>query len=243
MIVENELLAYPKYKIFQDPERFNFSLDSMLLGYFATVNKKMKNVVDLCTGNAPIPLYLTLRTKAFITGVEIQKNSFDLAVKSVKINNKEDQIKILNDDVKNISQKLGHQSCDLVTCNPPYFKYKETSNINKNEALTIARHEVLLTLDDVCKEVSLLLNNGGYFAMVHRPERFLEIIDCLRKYRLEPKRVQFVYPNKDSTANHLLIEAKKNGNPGLTFLKPLIVYEKPGIWSKEILEIYNLKEE
>ena len=121
MEVINDLLGYDGLKIVQDPELFSFSIDSILLASFATINRKTKRVIDLCSGNAPIPLYLSLRTKYPIVGVEIQKKPFQLAQKSVIINNKEEQIEIINDDLKGISKKFGQQSFDLVTCNPPFF--------------------------------------------------------------------------------------------------------------------------
>ena len=241
MEVINDLLGYPGLKIVQDPEMFSFSIDSMILGYFATINKKVNNIVDFCTGNAPIPLYLTLRTKAHITGIEIQKKVYELALKSVKMNNKDNQISLLNEDLKGISSRI-KERVDLVTCNPPFFKLNETSNINKSEYKTIARHEVKITLEECVYEASKLLSTGGYFAMVHRPDRLVEILEVMKKYKLEPKRLQFIYPKIDSEPNHILIEGIKDGNPGLKVLKPLIVYEN-GKWSKEILEIYNLKEE
>ena len=241
MEVINDLLGYPGLKIVQDPDMFSFSIDSMILGYFATINKKVNNIVDFCTGNAPIPLYLTLRTKAHITGIEIQKKVYELAVKSVKMNNKDNQISLLNEDLKGISSRI-KEKVDLVTCNPPFFKLNETSNINKSEYKTIARHEVKITLEECVQEASKLLSTGGYFSMVHRPDRLVEILEVMKKYKLEPKRLQFIYPKIDSEPNHILIEGIKDGNPGLKVLKPLIVYEN-GKWSKEILEIYNLKEE
>ena len=241
MEVINDLLGYPGLKIIQDPEMFSFSIDSMILGYFATINKKVNNIVDFCTGNAPIPLYLTLRTKAHITGIEIQKKVYELALKSVKMNNKDNQITLLNEDLKGISNRL-KEKVDLITCNPPFFKLNETSNINKSEYKTIARHEVKITLEECVLEASKILSTGGYFAMVHRPDRLVEILEVMKKYKLEPKRLQFIYPKIDSEPNHILIEGIKDGNPGLKVLKPLIVYEN-GKWSKEILEIYNLKEE
>jgi len=241
MEVINDLLGYPGLKIVQDPDMFSFSIDSMILGYFATINKKVNNIVDFCTGNAPIPLYLTLRTKAHITGIEIQKKVYELGVKSVKMNNKDNQITLLNEDLKGVNTII-KDKVDLITCNPPFFKLNETSNINKSEYKTIARHEVMVTLEECVLEASKILSTGGYFAMVHRPDRLVEILEVMKKYKLEPKRLQFIYPKIDSEPNHILIEGIKDGNPGLKVLKPLIVYEN-GKWSKEILEIYNLKEE
>lgn len=242
MKVINDLMGYEGLKIVQDPEMFNFSLDSMLLAHFATINKKVDRIIDLCSGNAPVPLYLTLRTKKKIVGVEIQKKAYDLGCESVKINSKEEQISILNTDLKLLPNIFDNQAFDLVLCNPPFFKYHENSNVNKNDFLTIARHEVMATLDDIVKTASYLLNNGGYLAMVHRPDRLLDVLETFRKYKIEPKRLQFVYPRLNEDANHILIEGIKAGNNGgLHILKPLIIYDGPN-WTEDVKKIYNYKE-
>lgn len=237
-LVCNELLGRPLLKIYQDTDAFNFSIDSMLLASFATITKKVNNICDLCTGNAPIPLYLTLRSKANIKCVEVQKNSYDLAIKSILENKLENQIEVINDNLIGISNTIGKSKFDLVTCNPPYFKVGD-HNINPNDKKAIARHEVLATLDDIVKEASILLNSKGYFAMVHRPLRLIEIIDTFRKYKIEPKRLQFIYPKFGSECNHILIEGIKDGAPGLKVLDPIFVYGDDGKWTKEILKIYN----
>ncbi|MGM9972184.1 MAG: tRNA1(Val) (adenine(37)-N6)-methyltransferase [Anaeroplasmataceae bacterium] len=244
MKVTNELLGYPYLKIIQDPELFNFSVDSMLLADFVTIKYNTKNIVDLGTGNAPIPLFLTLRTKAHIDAVELQKELYELAVESVNINNKGEQITLYNDDIRGINKKLGFQKYDLVICNPPFFKYQRGSNTNKSNAKTIARHEVMLNLDELCYEVSQLLNNGGLFAMVHRPDRLTDIFSTMRKYGLEPKRFRLVYPKQNSEANHVLIEAKRTSQQGgLKCLPPIIIHNSDGTHTKEILEIYNKRDE
>ena len=231
--VLNDLLGYDGLKIIQNPEMFNFSLDSTLLGDY-----------DLCTGNAPVPLFLSLRSeKAQIIGVEIQDKSYDLATRNVAVNNLEDRITIVQGDLKGIHEKIGKFAHDVVTCNPPYFKVNPDSNLNKNDYLTIARHEVLATLDDVVKEASLLLKQGGRFTMVHRPDRLVDIIETFRKYKIEPKRMRLVYPRINREANVLLIEGIKGGNPGnLRVENPLFVYEneKSLNYSEEILELFML---
>ena len=237
-IVCNELLGRPLLKIYQDTDAFNFSIDSMLLASFASITKRVNNICDLCTGNAPVPLYLSLRTKAKITGVEVQKESYDLAIKSVTENNLNDQIEIINDNLINVSDKIGKSKFDLVTCNPPFFKVGD-NHINPNDKKAIARHEVLATLDDIIKEASILLNSKGTFSMVHRPLRLVEILDTMRKYKIEPKRLQFIYPKENSECNHILIEGVKDGAPGLKVLNPIIVYSEDGKWTEEILKIYN----
>lgn len=239
--VINDLLGKPGLKIYQDYEMFNFSLDSILLADFVTLKKNDKMIVDLGTGNAPIPLYMSLNTNATIYGFEIQKKSYELALKSVKINNREEQIKIINDDIKNASNILGKYKADVVTSNPPFFKYIEgQSHINKNDEKTIARHEVLITLDEILREASDLLKNGGTFAMVHRPDRLLDIITGCKKYRLEPKRLRFVYPKSNQECNHILIECRKDGLPGgLKILPPLIIHTDDNKHTEEVLKIYN----
>lgn len=244
MEVINELLGYPKLKIYQDSERFNFSIDSMIVASFATIKYNTKKIIDLGTGNAPIPLYLTLRTKAHIDAVEIQEGSYNLAKKSIEINNLADRISLYHDDIRGIYKKLGHQKYDLVISNPPFFKYKEGSNINKNDYKTIARHEVMLDLDSLCQEVIMLLNNGGSFVMVHRPDRLADIICHLRKYNLEPKRIRFVYPKYGCEANHVLIESKRSTQQGgLKVLPPLVIHNEDGTHTDEILKIYNQRDE
>ena len=140
----HELLGYKNIKIIQDDEMFSFSVDSMLLADFIKTTYKTKNIIDLCCGNAPIPLFLTLKTKAQIIGIEIQKEVYELAKESIKLNNFDNQITMINQDLKGIHNQVGANKFDIVSCNPPYFKYIESSNINKNDYLTIARHEVKL---------------------------------------------------------------------------------------------------
>ncbi len=236
----HELLGYKNIKIIQDDEMFSFSVDSMLLADFIKTTTKTKHIIDLCCGNAPIPLFLTLKTNAKITGIEIQKDVYELAQESIKLNNFEGQIEIINDDLINIYQKIGANKYDIVSCNPPYFKYIETSNINKNDYLTIARHEVKATLEDIVIESKKLLVDGGYLYMVHRVERIAEIMECFSKNCFQIKTMRFVYSKEDSNeAMFVLIEARKNKNPGTKILKPLYIYNKNNEYTPEVLEIFN----
>jgi len=245
MILEHELLGYKKYIIYQDTEMFTFSTDSILLASFATINRKTKEIVDFCSGNFPIPMYLTLRTDAKIKGIEIQAEAVKLAQMSLDKNNLNSQIEVICDNVIDIHKKIGYSFADLVLCNPPFFKVNEDSNLNHNEKFTIARHEIMITLEDVAKEASIILREGGYFSMVHRPERLADILLVLKKYQLEPSRLQFVYPKVGKNANHILIEARKGShkNPNLQILPPLFVYDENNQWTNDILEIYNYKKE
>jgi len=225
--------------IMQDTDMFNFSLDSVLLPNFVTINKNVSNILDIGCGNAPIPLILSTKTEAHITGVEIQKDVYDLAIESVKINNLEDRINIINADINELYKELETESFDIITCNPPFFKVKENSNLNESEYKTIARHEVKLNLDNIMKISRKLLKNNGVLGLVHRPERLVDIIDVMRKNNIEPKKIRLVYPKKDKEANILLIEGTKNGNPGLKILPPLYSHDEDGSYTEEIQKFFE----
>ncbi len=236
MKVKNRLLDTNAI-IYQDDEWFKFSLDSVLLASFVTLNLRTKKVMDLATGNAPIPILLTFRTKAFIYGVEYQKCVFQLGKASVLENGMSDQIILINDDVNNLRCHFIGDSFDVITCNPPYFKVSNESYFNLNYVKSLARHEITLTLDDILRQANYLLKNGGIFAMVHRTERFIEILEKMRFYHIEPKRIQFIYPKKDRNSDLFLIEGSKNGKVGLKLLSPLIVHEEDDSYTEQILEM------
>lgn len=225
--------------IYQDDEMFNFSLDSVLLANFATINRKTKNIMDIGCGNAPIPLILSTRTNAHIIGVEIQEEVAKLAIDSVNENRLFDQIEIINEDINELYKSFESDVFDVITCNPPYFKYKETSNLNESDYKTIARHELKLDLERLMKISKKLLKNNGILAIVHRPERFTEMIELMKKNNIEPKKVQFVYPSKEKNANIMLIEGVKNGNPGLKVMSPLFSHKKNGDYTLEIKKIFE----
>ncbi len=239
MKVTNYLLGYKDLKIVQDSEMFSFSLDSVLLPNFVTLNKKITNILDIGCGNAPIPLILSTKTNAKITGIEIQESVYDMAVESVKINNKEDQIKIINDDINEFYKNEETDKYDVITCNPPFFKYIESSNINKNDYKTIARHEVKLNLNQLFTIARKLLKNNGVIAIVHRPERFLDVVMEMKKNNIEPKRVQFIYPKTNMEANIMLIEGTKNGNPGLKILPPIYSHKDNGEYTDTVKKYFE----
>jgi len=239
MKIKNYLLGYKNMYIMQDTDMFNFSLDSVLLPNFVTINKNVQNILDIGCGNAPIPLILSTKTDAHIIGVEIQKEVFDLGLESIKINNLEDKINIINADINELYKELDTESFDVITCNPPFFKVKENSNLNESEYKTIARHEVKLNLDDIMKISRKLLKNNGVLGLVHRPERLVDIIDTMRKNNIEPKKIRLVYPKKDKEANILLIEGTKNGNPGLKILPPLYSHDEDGSYTEEIQKFFE----
>lgn len=239
MKVINYLLGYKNLKIVQDNDMFNFSLDSVLLPNFVTLNKSVKKILDIGCGNAPIPLILSTKTSASITGVEIQKDVYDLAIESIKLNHKESQIKIINQDINEFYKNEETDTYDIITSNPPFFKYLETSNINKNDYKTIARHEVKLNLEELFMIAKKLLKNNGVIAIVHRPERFVEIIDIMRKNGIEPKKVQFIYPKTNMKSNIMLIEGSKNGKPGLQILPPIYTHKSNGEYTDKIKEYFE----
>ncbi len=224
-------------RIIQSPTAFAFSLDAVLLAHFAYVPVKKGRILDLCTGNGVIPLLLTKRTNARIIGVEIQERIFQMAERNVELNDMFDQLQIIHGDLKEMQPVLGQSSFDVVTCNPPYFKTPSDTEHNHNEFLTIARHEVCCTLEDVIKACKLHVRPGGKVAMVHRPGRLVDIIEQFRKYKLEPKRMQLVYPKKGKNANMLLVEGIRDGKSDLKILPPLYIYEGDGSYTKEAGEI------
>lgn len=226
-------------KIIQSPEVFSFSLDAVLLAHFAKPYTKANGrIVDLCAGNGAVGLFLTAKTKAQINLVEIQPRLADMAQRSVKLNHLDEQVTVYNIDLKQTNDYLAKDSVDTVTCNPPYFADLPTSKKNPNQHLMLARHEITTTLKEVVAMTSGLLKMGGRFYLVHRPDRFLEIMDVLRAERLAPKRVQFVYPKAGREANMVLIEAIKDGKDGgLRFCEPLTVYDQAGNYQPLIKEI------
>jgi tRNA1(Val) A37 N6-methylase TrmN6 len=237
---EDERLDYllaERLRIIQSPTVFSFSLDAVLLSRFVYVPIQKGNIIDLCSGNGVIPLFLSARTKGQITGVEIQERLYDMAVRSIEYNQLQNQLHMINGDIKEMPKILGFGKFDVVTCNPPYFVTPSKEEVNPNEYLAIARHEILCTLEDAIKASSQLVRQGGKVAFVHRPGRLLDIITLMRKYRLEPKRIQFVYPKQGKEANTLLVEAIKDGNPDLKILPPLFVYNNNDEYTPEIRDI------
>lgn len=239
MKVVNDLLGYDNLKIVQNPDWFSFSLDSVLLPNFVTLNKDVKNILDLGTGNAPIPMILTTLTeKANIYGIEIQKDVFEMAKESIKMNKLDSRIKIINDDMKKLDQYFEANFFDVIVSNPPYFKLEDLSKKNEDEHKTIARHEEKITLSELIQIAKKYLKNNGVFAMVHRTDRLIEIIEEMRNNNIEPKKIQLIYPKEHTNSNMVLIEGKKNGNPGLIIKEPLIIHDENGEYLEEIKALF-----
>jgi len=239
MKVINDLIGYKDMKVVQNTEWFSFSLDSVLLPRFVTINKDVKNILDVGTGNAPIPLILSTRTKANIYGVEIQRDIYELAVETIEINKKRKQIKIINDDIKNIDQYFKYGFFDVIVSNPPFFKIEEYSKKNEDIHKRIARHEMKLNAEEIIMIASNYLKNNGVLAMVHRSDRLIELIELFRKYKIEPKKIQLIYPKKSKDANILLIEGRKNGNPGLKILPSIIAHNDDGSYSEQVKQYFS----
>lgn len=225
--------------VIQDPEKFCFGMDAVLLSGFARV-KKGETVLDMGTGTGIIPILLRARTEGeHFTGLEIQEECAQMAERSVAYNRLESDVGIVQGDIKEAAEIFGAASFHVVTCNPPYMIGAHGLQ-NPYMPKAIARHEVLCTLEDVVSQAAKVLKDRGRFYMVHRPFRLTEIMNVLIKYKLEPKRMQLVYPYIDREPNIVLIEALKGGNSRITVERPLIVYEKPGVYTKSILDIYGM---
>ena len=226
------------YKIIQNPEKFCFGMDAVLLSHFTTLRKR-DNVLDLGTGTGILPILLSAKTDAeHFDALEIQEESVDMAKRSVMFNHLEDRISIIHGDIKEASSIFDVASFDAITTNPPYMNNNHGLK-NPDMPKAIARHEILCTFDDIARESSRLLKPHGRLYMVHRPFRLAEIINTLNKYRLETKRICLVYPFIDKEPNMVLIEAVKDGNPMVKFEPPIIVYEAPGKYTKQIMKIYG----
>ncbi len=228
------------YEIIQHPGKFCFGMDSSLLSSFVRV-KHQDQVLDLGTGTGILPILLEAKTKGkHFTGLEIQEESADMARRSVLHNHLEEKIEIITGDIKEASAIFGHVSFDVVVTNPPYMIGQHGLK-NETDAMTIARHETLCTLDDILRESAKLLPFKGRFYMVHRPFRLAEILSKMVAYKIEPKRMRLVYPYVDKEPNMVLIEGVRGGNSRMTVEKPLIVYEKDGSYTQEVLELYQPK--
>ncbi len=228
------------YCIIQDPARFCFGMDAVLLSDFAKAKPKEK-VLDLGTGTGIIPILMEARSaKAQFIGLEIQEESADMARRSVSYNELNEKIEIVRGDIKDASKIFGASSFDVVTTNPPYMIGTHGEN-SPSQAKAIARHEVLCNLDDILRESARLLKQSGRFYMVHRPFRLAEIMSKMVEYRIEPKRMRLVYPYVDKEPNMVLIEGLRGGKSRMTVEKPLIVYKEQGVYTDEIYEIYGMK--
>lgn len=226
------------YKIIQNENKFCFGMDAVLLSGFAHV-KEGENALDMGTGTGIIPILLAGKTKGrHFTGLEIQSASAEMAERSVRYNHLEDRISIIEGDIREAGKLFAPASFDVITSNPPYMTGQH-GLVNPDMEKAIARHEICCTLEDVISQTAKLLRVGGRFYLVHRPFRLAEIIHMLVEYRLEPKRMKLVYPFVDREPNMVLLEAVRGAKSRITVEKPLIVYQKPGVYTDEIYDIYG----
>lgn len=235
-------LGIKDYRIIQDTEGFCFGMDAVLLANYAKPKRSAK-VVDLGTGTGIIPLIVNGKNDVEkIYGIELQAEVADMAKRSVELNCLQEKIEIINIDLKEAPDRLGVNIYDVVTSNPPYMAVGE-GMVNESDKKKISRHEIKCSIDDVCKAASRLLKHRGKFYLVHRPSRLADIVTSLRKYKLEPKKMRFVYPKVNDKPNLILIEAVKSSNPELLMEPPLYVYNDDGSYTDEILEIYGISKE
>ncbi len=226
------------FQIIQNPEKFCFGMDGVLLSGYAKA-KSGDKVLDLGTGTGIVPILMAAKTQAgHLTGLEIQPESADMARRSVALNGLQERIDIVEGDIKEASHIFGAAAYDVVTCNPPYMIGQHGLQ-NPEGPKAVARHEILCTFGDVVREAAKILRPGGKFYLVHRPFRLAEIMTALVSCKLEPKRMRLVYPFVDKEPNMVLLEASRGGNSRMTVDKPLIVYKKPGEYTSEIYDIYG----
>ena len=226
------------YQIIQSPEKFCFGMDAVLLSGFATAPEGAR-VLDLGTGTGIIPILMAAKTDAKeLIGLEIEEESADMAQRSVVLNDLQDKVRIVQGDIKEAGHIFDAASFDVVTSNPPYMIGGHGLK-NPDGPKAIARHEVLCDLEDVIRAAARCLKSGGKFYMVHRPFRLAEIMVLMHEYKVEPKRMQLVYPYADKEPNMVLIEGARGGRSRLTVEKPLIIYEAPGKYTPEIYDIYG----
>ena len=224
--------------IIQGQKSFRYGIDAVLLSGYAKV-KPGERVLDLGTGTGILPILLAAKTPGrSFTGLEIQKESADMARRSVALNHLNDRISIVQGDIREAVSIFGAASFDVAVSNPPYMIGRHGLT-NPDPAVAIARHEILCSFRDIAEQTSRILTDRGRFDLIHRPFRLAEIMCTLKEYRLEPKRMRLVYPFADKEPNMVLLEACKNGNPRIRVEKPLIVYERPGVYTREIREIYG----
>ncbi|MBP3801945.1 MAG: tRNA1(Val) (adenine(37)-N6)-methyltransferase [Clostridia bacterium] len=236
-------LEFKGYKIIQNSEGFCFGIDAVLLSDFAKNLKKNSKVIDLGTGTGILPILLSGKTQLKnIIGIEVQEEVANMAKRSIELNSLKDKVEIINDNILNLEKLYGKGYFDVVVTNPPYKKLN-TGIQNESEKKLISRHEITANLEEFIKVSKNILKDKGEFYMVHRPERLVDILYLMRKYKVEPKQIRFVSPNVNKEPNLVLIKGIKNANEFLKFEKNLYVYNEDGSYTDEILEIYNKKKE
>lgn len=240
MEVVHRLLNYPSLQIIQRKDMFNFSLDTVMLSFFVTINKDVKRILDIGTNNAAIPLLLSTRCDKPIIGLEIQKEAIDLAQKNIVLNHLEDQITVVHEAVQTYSLGNNEKKFGLIVCNPPFFDLNQHQQTKQNPMIMMARHEITLNLKELIEHASRLLENQGRFAMIHRPDRFIEIMDMMMSYDIMPKRIRFIHPKESKRAHMLMIEGIYKGKRGGFIVEPpLIAHNEDGSYSDEVMSYFG----
>ncbi|MDQ0150788.1 tRNA1(Val) A37 N6-methylase TrmN6 [Eubacterium multiforme] len=239
-IKENESVDDLQLKglmLIQKNDGFRFGVDAVLLSDFSNIKRK-HSVIDFCTGTGIVPfLSYGKYSPKNIIGIEVQEDMVEMANRSVLLN-EIDNINFIHRDLKDTDFLKTLEKVDVVTVNPPY-KLNNSGIVNPSDKLSIARHEVLCNLEDVIKAARIVLKDNGRLFMVHRPERLADIITIMRAYKIEPKRIKMVHPNKNKAPNIVLVEGQRDGKAFLKWDAPLYVYNEDGSYSDEINRIYN----
>lgn len=241
-IKENERiddLEINNLKIIQKTDGFCFGIDSVLLSHFSKNIKKNGEVLDFGTGTGILGFLLLAKSNVKkVIGIEVQKEIADMANRSIKLNKLENKFEIVNANIKDLDKILPLDYYDAIVSNPPY-KQANSGKVNENLVKLISRHEIEASLKDFIKVSFKMLKDKGSLFMVHRAERLVDILSEMRFNKMEPKRIRFVYSNYESGSKLVLIEAVKNGKPFLKIEKPLYIYNSDGLYTSEVLKIYN----
>lgn len=225
--------------IVQREDLFSYSMDAVLLGKFATVTKKTVRIIDLCSGTGAVSLVLAERSGAPVEAMELQGDLVEMSRQTMAVNQLDHRVTILEGNVLDAGKYVPWNRYDLVTCNPPYFPVTKGSDLDPGNPFDTARHEIHCTLDGIIETAKKLLKSKGRFALVHRPERVPDIFESLTKHRFSPKRIRYVHPASHKEANIVLIEAVLDGQPGLTTMPPLVVYNNNQQYTKEFADYYE----
>ena len=234
-------LEINNFKIIQNNDWFCFGMDSVLLSDFAKNIKDNSMVLDLGTGTGIISILLCAKTKlSKVIGVDIQDTVCEMAKRTINLNNLQDRFEVVCKDILDLKELYSKNTFDVIVTNPPY-KMRNTGIENTNEQKLISRNEISAGLDDFIKISFDLLKDKGEFYMVHRPERLTDILYLMRKYRVEPKKIRFVFSNKNQKPKLVLIKGVKNAKSFLSIEPNLYIYDENGEYTDEILKIYNKK--
>ncbi|MCP4336674.1 MAG: tRNA1(Val) (adenine(37)-N6)-methyltransferase [Mycoplasma sp.] len=227
-IVKNSLGYDSDLWVYQDKSMFNYSVDTILLGNFATLNNQTKNILEIGTNNGALSIFISERSeKIKIDALEIQEKALDLAKRNIDLNNKASQINLIHDDFNLFYKKHckeQRRKYDSIICNPPFYKIDASLKNSGSDEKLIATHELKLTLEDVIKGSSKIINQKGYLAIVEPTERLVDIVTLMRKYNFEPKRIQYIHPREDQKSNLVLVEGRFQAGWGTHHLNNLYLH-------------------